>query len=437
MSNQNNTRFNGKTDASKILVTRQICNYDKTICFTIADLINSSVITTFAELVARLAFPGISGIIYLAVGTFAVTQTLTIPDGVSLIGSGAGTILNITSNIGTTFLTLGSNCMIKDLTIDVNGSGTVSAIAVATEESNVLISGITIIDTNGAITLGTNTSNVRIINCIFDTFETGIISDATSNKVYIIGNSFSQGVTSTLTLDGTNIIVNNNRFDACNTSTRTDGNNVLFCNNVITAGVNYPLEIIDSTTNKPNMIINGNNITIPSGNPILNIPITSTDLRNIMFNTNICSNSGATAIVAYASGSTAVANMTIIDNLIPSDTIIKYIVNSTDAVALEDLMVRHTSSYFSFTTPALTTAGMSANFVELTNAGAVVGTLRSLIRGPTVNKLYVSVTANTCAFNAVNCDATPDTAFFPAVNSITAGNKALFMWSGYAYIRLT
>lgn len=436
MSGQNITRFNGKTDASKILVTRQICNYDKTICFTIADLINSSVITTFAELVTRLAFPGISGIIYLSGGTFAATQTLTIPDGVSLIGIGAGTIFDITTNIGSTFLTLGSNCMIKDLTIDTNGTATVSAIAVADTKTNVLISGVSIIDTFNAITFGVNTSNVRITNCVFDTFENGIISDATSNKIYIIGNSFSQGNTSTITLNGLNIIINNNRFDTCNTSARTDGNNVVFCNNVITVGTNYPLEIIDSTANKPNMIINGNNITIPSANPILNIPITSTNLRNILFNTNICTNSGAAAIVAYSSNSTAVANMTIIDNLIPSVTIIKYIVNSTDPITVEDLMVRHTSSHFSFTAPTLATSGMSANFVELTNAGAVAGTLTSLIRGPTVNKIYISVTANTCTFNAVNCTATPDTAFFPAVNSITSGNKALFMWSGYAYIRL-
>lgn len=436
MSNQNNIRFNGKTDVSKILVTRQICNYDKTFCFTIADLINSSVITTFAELVARLAFPGISGIIYLDVGTFAVTQTLTIPDNVSLIGTGAGTILNITSAIGNTFLTLGSNCMIKDLTIDVNGFGTVSAIAVADEKLNVLISGVTVIDTNNAITLGLNTSNIRITNCIFDVFTTGIISDATSNKVYIIGNSFSQGATSTLTINGTNIIIINNRFDTCNTSTRTDGNNVIFCNNVITTGVNNPFEINDSTVNEPNMIINGNNITIPSADPILNIPNTSTNFRNVIFNTNICTNSGAAAIILYESGSTAVANVSIIDNLIPSVSIIKYIVDSTDPVAFEDLMIRHTSSHFSFTAPTLATAGMSANFVELTNAGAVAGTLTSLIRGPVVNKIYISVTANTCTFNAANCDATPDVAFFPAVNSITAGNKALFMWSGYAYIRL-
>lgn len=445
MSNQNNTRYNGKTDASKLIVTKLICNYNKTLCFTIEDLINSFVVSTFAELVARLAVPGYSGIIYLNSGTFAVTQALTIPDNISLVGSGPGTILNVTTNIGATFLTLGSNCMIKDLSIDINSVAGVSAITIADEKSNILLSNLLITDTGAgvyAINTGVDNSNIRILNIVLDGFDTGISISSTCDRVYIIGNTITNGSNETITSLGTNIIINNNKFISCDTIVnRTDGQNVIISNNVSTTGGNVPILIDDSTANAPNMLINSNTFEVVGSSSILIVDPGSADFRNTIFNNNICkpSATGLSAFVYNGATITNPANISVIDNLIPSATAITDIfsINVGALVPYHDTMVRQTSSYFSFTSPVLGRSAMSPNSISLTNPGALAGTLTAHVRGPSTNLIYISVTANSCSFDAVNCLVTSDTAFFPAVNTITAGNKALFMFTGYGYIRIS
>src|SRR5690606_15228334 len=142
----------------------------------------------------------------------------------------------------------------------------VSAITIADEKSNILLSNLLITDTGAgvyAINTGVDNSNIRILNITLDGFDTGISISSTCDKVYIIGNTITNGSNETITSLGTNTIINNNKFISCDAIVnRTDGQNVIISNNVSTTGGNVPILIDDSTANVPNMLIISNTFEV-------------------------------------------------------------------------------------------------------------------------------------------------------------------------------
>lgn len=440
MSNQNTFRYNNKTNASIVLKTKLLCNFEQNFCVNVEEIINLIPITTFAELVARLAIPGISGIIYLDAGTFTATETLNIPANITLKGVGIGTQFQVNTIITNLFNITGSNVSLKDFFVDMNGTGGTTTINCEENITNLTISGISIMDVGGGgypinIDSPLESFDININNCILNGHDDAIrINNA--NNVVIIDTRFYNGFnTSTSFIDVNDFHISNNYFELAS-SINIDGlsSNGIITNNVFNGLITEA--VIIANTNVVNIIINGNNMLT---NDDLNIISLLDDTHlNISINSNVFNNSsGTSSIISAPTATNTLENIVIIDNTQADDTA-QYLFQTTtpQTNTFTDVMIRNTVKYIASTVGSFgTLASSQLTRGLITTAGGLTGTLLTQIRGPSLNKLFISVTGGgSVTYNAVNCTASPDTAFFPTLNTITSGTNALFMWTGFSYI---
>lgn len=440
MSNQNTFRYNNKTNASVVLKSKLLCDFEQNFCVSVEEIINLVPITTFAELVARLAIPGISGIIYLSSGTFTATETLVIPTNITLKGVGNGTLFNVNTNITNLFNITGSNVSLKDFSVDMNSTGGTTPINCTEDIINLTISNLNIIDVGGGqysidINSPTSSSDININNCVLNGHDDGI-HIVNANNVVIINTKFYNGVNTTISLSSVNDFHITNNYFELESSINIDGvsTNGVVSNNTFSFSIAEAVIIADSTV--INIIISGNNVSMGNDDHI--ISLLNDTHSNLNINSNLFDNStGTSSIISVPTATDTLENIVIIDNTQADNTaqyLFQTVTPQTDTYT--DVMIRNTVKYVASTVGSLgTLASAQLTYAAITTAGALTGTLLTQIQGPSLNKLYLTVAGGgSVTYNAVDCTACPDTAFFPTLNTITSGTHALFMWTGFSYI---
>lgn len=442
MSNQNTFRYNNKTNASVVLKSKLLCDFEQNFCVNIDEIINLVPVATFAELLIRLRIPGISGIIYLAGGTFTATETADIPANVSLVGVGAETLFVVNSNIGTLFNIEGSNVSLKNFNVNMNSTAGTNCIATTSSVSNILISGLTILDTaltQFAIELnGTSCSDITITNCSIDGNGDGIDINNSSN-VNINNSTFYNIQAYTITLNTiSDIIITNNLGDSAGTIYISECSNCIITNNIFTNCVVQG--IVMAISNNNDIIINGNQFNMSED---YNIIVLQSVMNNININSNILDNPiGTESTIGLPTATATLQNIAIMDNTqVGTSSQYFFLTTTPQSNVYSDVMIRNTVKRLTVSGATAgqlgTLASAQLSYVRLTPSALVTGTLLSQVRGPTFNRVYITNTVGSgfnITFNAANCTGSPDTAFFPAVNTLIPNHYMVFIWSGYSYV---
>jgi parallel beta-helix repeat protein len=412
-----------------------------------ADYVNTS--TTNAETVinsALTSLPSTGGTVYLMEGTYVISTPITIPNNVTLTGTGAGTIIKMKNAAGATTSLIEkatgatTNITISNLAVDGNRSNNVSqSINSAIYFNNVG---------------GSNVQGVRITGVtITNPKNSGIFVDGSSN-ISISGNSIINHVDTAdaaIKIRNTNnVVISQNSLLTGYIGVRLEGSSSTYINvinNIIDTVTLAGIDLAGYVSTYPSHVtISGNNIKSSSGYGIgmlgsqyvnitgNNIATTATygiynngsDYNNYAGN-NIADSGGSTTNNGiYLSGSPA--NVSITDNFIKDNqaTTNNYAINlsSGSGIYVSGNVMTGTGS------PSVNDAATSTTFGGQKSASNAAFTIQDA-SGISLNSA-TSIAASLTVTSAGNVafQKGSDYSTVGSTNNVNFGTGALFRLTG-------
>ena len=234
---------------------------------------NTYFVTTITELstaITDITTNGFPAKVLVAPGTYTLTSALTIPDNVTIEGSGVEvTTLAVSTNIS--ILTLGSNITLKNLQFE--GNNTTADAITSSSETDILITHCRFTNKNANAISFTSVNRAQITNCQFESTATNENSTLLTlcNHVVISHSTF-------LTCSRGSAPLSTVRFDTCTFCTISDctlescdaievsaGNNINISNNILESPVttDAAINVGGSSPNFTSVI--GNQINTSAG----------------------------------------------------------------------------------------------------------------------------------------------------------------------------
>ena len=234
-----------------------------------------------------------AGVLYIKIapGTYTMpSTTLALPSGCVLEGSGIDSTVLLNADTGTDFiLSMTTDCIVRDLTIDVGGL--TSRRGITTSSNNIIIESVRLTNSNNATRIEINSVNTRIIDCCFDTDpgagSGGFYINILGNFVRITNCTFADNLTGQMYISEcrfdtliTNCHFNGGSGEGINFSTVADNMSIINC--VFEDMVQDAIEVVS-----PRLIIKG---CILDNNAICHV------ITSILIDSNILVSGSSTTI---------------------------------------------------------------------------------------------------------------------------------------------
>jgi parallel beta-helix repeat protein len=394
-----------------------------------ADYVNTSTTSAQTQINAALTAVGSAGgTVYLMEGTYIIDGSISIPDNVTLAGSGQGTIIKLKSGmtmsrsaIVNTNTTTGTNVTVRDLKLDGNKAGQGNSVGMAGIDFNNMGGG-----SGSSARQGARIYNVH-----------------SANWYYAGGSNCQIGIGICLRNSNNNILSNNTalansthgiHLDASSyntlTGNTTQGNTrgiVLFSgsSNTVTGntaqGNGSGVYILSSSSNT----ITGNTV---QGNSAYGIYVYSSSTKNVISSNNVDDTGGLTAndgiTVFSTSSSNTITGNTITDtscttncyaiNIADAASATNYLANNTFSTSSGTATINDTGTNTIYAGQAMTQGGLNIRFkqansttafniqnangisvinVDTTNGELEVGTYNGGTN-PVAGKIVIATTAN-------------------------------------------
>lgn len=219
---------------------------------------DGTVVTNIDELIAALS---LGGKIIVAAGTYIIPQTLSVFSGTTLIGNGSSrTIFQAADSLNATVLTLGSNVIIRGITVNGNAANNNILFMVrGTLATNICLEECTFTNSNSNAVRFSDCTNVQVIKCVF--IDTGGISSglnfsgATNSCCIVKCCCFVNVTNSSIVANIEDSIISNCIFKETGLIFLT-GARTVFDNNILTDVGTFQSILLTG----PNLTVSNNNV---------------------------------------------------------------------------------------------------------------------------------------------------------------------------------